>query len=497
MAPRVLAVRQPATPGYPTSQLAERTPSMLRSSPRPARLPALLLSLSAGALAGCAGDGAVVDDEGWRPGGKGDENGVTLRYKSYDVLFTNPVCREYRYAAPIPTADGAGEIEAKPKNVYCTYDDTAASAARPASPQFRLVEWITPLGDGDEIFLAYLSFSNAAVSDALCAAAERGAEVTFVLDSRSTQADRLEGCGATILLRGHAGSIGYAHNKVILINPRGDGEYMQMTFSSGNMSSGVVTHHENWHFLEVARDSYFAQAHLCLMDAQVDETASSGRTEYRAALNACRDRIEPLEEDDIKAFFIPNRDDSKRATRYLLGAIDDAAAIDLGAHRFGHPDLVDGLEQRLADGGDFTLRMVADDDLYWLDPVAGPSLTTGDNQPFEADNVAALERAGTDRFEIRYLETNHGAHLLHHNKFLIYRDGAGAPFGVLAGAANLTRSGFNDNFENIYFIKVPHVLAQFDTQFERFWGTPAEGDVEAPPIATPRERMPARDEAPQ
>jgi hypothetical protein len=34
---------------------------------------------------------------------------------------------------------------------------------------------------------------------------------------------------------------------------------------------------------------------------------------------------------------------------------------------------------------------------------------------------------------------------------------------LIAGAANLTGSGFNDNFENIYFIKVPKVLAAFDT----------------------------------
>src|SRR6185503_8868574 len=115
----------------------------------------------------------------------GDETGVTLRYDSYDVLFTNPLCREYRYAAPIPTADGSGEIAAKPKNVFCTRGDIPASAARPSSPQYRLVEWITPLGDGDEIFLAYLSFSNVAVSDALCAASQRGTKVTFVLDAPS------------------------------------------------------------------------------------------------------------------------------------------------------------------------------------------------------------------------------------------------------------------------------------------------------------------------
>ena len=463
-----------------------------------------LLSTALLGLAACADDGGLTpeDDEGWRPGGKADETGVTLDYKSYDVLFTNPLCRDYTYPSPIKSADGSTTLTSKPKNVYCSKADVAASADRASSPQHRLIEWVRPLGAGDEIFLAYLSFSNAAVGDELCAAAERGAKVTFVLDASSTQSERLAGCGATILLRGHAGSIGYAHNKVILINPHqagpadADEGYLRMSFSSGNMSSGVVTHHENWHFLEAARDGYFAQAHVCLMEAQVDATASSGRTQYKTALNRCRAAIDAEEEDDIKAFFIPNKDDSKRANRYLTGAVADAASIDMGAHRFGHSALVSALERRLADG--LTVRMVADDDLYWLDPEVGDPVKTGSNEPFEAVNVARLERVGGDAFEARYLETNHGEFLLHHNKYLLYRDADGALFGLIAGAANLTTSGFADNFENIYFIKVPHVLEAFATQFARVWdGERAPGDDQDPPVATPRGLMPERNVAGQ
>lgn len=439
----------------------------------------------------------VIDDEGWLPEGKADEVNVPLRYKSYDVLFTNPLCREYTYASGVESADGTTTLTAKPKNVYCSSSDIPASAARPTSPQNKLLAWVETLGSSDEIFLAYLSFSNRAVGDALCAAVGRGTKVTFVLDAPSPASEKLETCGATILLRGHAGSIGYAHNKVILINPHGDSEYMKMTISSGNMSSGVVTHHENWHFIEAARDSYFAQAHVCLMEAQIDEDSSSGRTQYKTALNTCRSNIDAPEETDIKAFFIPNRDDAKRAEKYLLGAIDEAKKIDLGAHRFGHTKLINKLEDKL-EAGTLALRMVADDDLYWLDPLAGPSSESGDNDAFEANNVKRLRTAGDGKFEIRYFETNHREHLLHHNKYLIYRTSAGKPFGLLAGAANLTGTGFNDNFENIYFIKVPHVLAAFDTQFARVWdGRKATPDEQDPPIATPRGLMPATDVTPQ
>lgn len=459
-------------------------------------LRSILFALPLVACAAPTGDGDEGDD-GWRPGGKADETGEALRYQSYDVLFTNPLCREYTYASPVKTADGSRTLTTKPKNVYCSHTDVAASAARPTSPQHKLLQWLEPLGPDDEVFLAYLSFSNATVGDRLCTLAQGGTKVTFVLDARSSQADRLEQCGATILLRGHAGSIGYAHNKVILINPRGDSAYMKMTFSSGNMSSGVVTHHENWHFIDVARDSYFAQSHVCLMEAQVSEQASSGRAAYKAALDSCRGAIEAEEESDIKAFFIPHTEDRKRVARYMLGAVGEAAQIDLGAHRFGHTDLVTKLAERL-EAGALTVRMVADDDLYWLDPEVGESVQTGNNEAFEATNVARLEAAGGDDFEIRYFETNHAEHMLHHNKYLVYRHGSGAPWAVLAGAANLTKTGFNDNFENIYFIKVPAVLDAFDTQFARVWdGMKATPDEQDPPVATPRHLMPERDLAGQ
>jgi phospholipase D-like protein len=142
--------------------------------------------------------------------------------------------------------------------------------------------------------------------------------------------------------------------------------------------------------------------------------------------------------------------------------------------------------------------MVGDDDLYWLDPVTGPSAKTGDNESFEADNIARLEQVGGARYEMRYMETNHSQHLLHHSKYLLYRKANGEPFGLIAGAANLTATGFNDNFENIYFIKIPRVLSAFDTQFARIWdGRKATASEQDPPIATPRGLMPSRDVAGQ
>ena len=88
--------------------------------------------------------------------------------------------------------------------------------------------------------------------------------------------------------------------------------------------------------------------------------------------------------------------------------------------------------------------MVADDDLYWLDPVVGAPSQPGANDFFEATNVKRLETAGADKFEIRFFETNHAEHLLHHNKYVIYRTSTGKAFGLIAGAANLTGANLSD-----------------------------------------------------
>ena len=139
--------------------------------------------------------GACATDPGADPGlgdddvldGKFDDastTGATLDYKSYEVLFTNPLCRTYEYDTPVETVDGEETLARKPKNVFCTKAaDFGNSASRPISPQFRLLEWIKGLGAGDEVFLAYLSFSNSAMGGELCKAAQRGVKVTFVLDA--------------------------------------------------------------------------------------------------------------------------------------------------------------------------------------------------------------------------------------------------------------------------------------------------------------------------
>src|SRR5436190_16700957 len=165
LAPDMLVRQRPdvSGAGSPTSHQC----CLFAKEPTTMRLRSSLLLAALPLAAACGASDVMDNDEGWLPEGKADEVAVPLRYNSYDVLFTNPLCREYTYATPVKTADGSKTLTAKPKNVYCSHTDMAASAARPSSPQNKLLTWITPLGAGDEIFLAYLSFSNSAIGDAL------------------------------------------------------------------------------------------------------------------------------------------------------------------------------------------------------------------------------------------------------------------------------------------------------------------------------------------
>jgi len=419
---------------------------------------------------------------GGDPGGKADDPASCnepdrncLDTRKYEVLFTNPVCAELAYDEPIFSADGGTLIATKPKNVYCTRDDAPASAARENAPEKRLLDWITPLGEGDELFLAYLSYSNRVVGDALCQAAERGVDITFVLDRPTDRSNELEDCGGTVLIRGHQGSVGFAHVKLIMINPNGPGpadadeQFMRLSFGSGNMSSGTVLHHENWHFLEVNRDSFFVEAHRCLIQGLLDPALTDGKTPFRTFMNECREAIELLPEDDIQSFFIPVLEDSRAVTELVEDGIADAETVDIGAHRFGWRQMLDALIERLETDDQFELRLVADDDLYWLRPLVGSPTQVGPNDFFEADNVDDLSAAGGQRFEVRYMETNHSLHFLHHNKFIIYNNLPGRPDAVLTGSPNLTGTGFKDNLENVYWIEIPSVIEAYRQQYDKFW----------------------------
>jgi hypothetical protein len=421
-------------------------------------------------LVGC-GDATLATGEA-----QYSTEGPPLAYLDYQVLFTNPTCADYPYGQEVHS-EGGELLTQKPKDAFCTHDDINASGDRAESPQHQLLEWIND-PETTEIFFTYLSFSNSTVQKALCQAVEeRDVKVTFVLDSSSdtNKADALLACqpasgdperAPRFEARGHTKGIGYAHNKIFLVNP--GAETMRIAFSSGNMSSGTVLHHENWHFITLPSKTYFAQAHLCAMDGELDHYQS--KAEYRGYLEECFAAIDAPQEGDIQAYFVPA--DRGKASAALLAGVRGAEGIDIAAHRFSYTKMINELKDAL-DYEDIPTRLIADDDMYW----AGHGDQCGDNMSFEYYNAKALvDRGG----QVRWMETNHASHLLHHNKFLIFDMPEGEKDAVFCGAGNLTGTGFTENWENYYYITIPEVVEAYRAQYEHMWNDLATDPADMP-----------------
>ena len=421
----------------------------------------------------------------------------------YEVLFTNPICRQYVYPKPVESISGE-LLYGKPKNAYCTSgvdSNQWYSKARPTdSPQKRIIEWISN-PNTKEVFLAFLSFSNTPIGKALCRAADHGVQINFVMDVNSLKedgahAERLLRCGRgqygkvpRVIPRGHTGSgrqkIGWAHNKVILINPGADS--MRLVFGSGNLSNGPNLHHENWHFLTLSAKTYFAQSHLCLMAAQLSNEATINQSNYTRFMESCRARISYPEESDAKVYFIPNPKDSLELMNRVSRLIEVSDEVNVAAHRISSSWLLKGASsQGKRFGGLFNharkVNFVGDDDLYWLKD----GLQLGPNTRNEYANVMTLLKGGA---RVGFIETNHESHQLHHNKYIIgneIRGGERIGRALLTGAANLTDTAFGTtsqfpvNFENIYWIEIPQVLRRFNEQYAYVWQK----------LATPYQKMP-------
>lgn len=443
------------------------------------------------------------------------------KYYQYDLRFTNPWCGPHKYDAPVKSINGSKVLTQKPLDVYCSgSEDNKRSGSRPHAVQQNIINWVNDPST-KEIFFAALSFSNSAFFRALCEAAGRGVKIEYVLDGPAAAGD-LAACGPNVKFyqRGHGTGIGqgdgvnWAHNKLIIINPDSDPEKLKIAFGSGNFSSGMVTHHENWHFITAAKRTYFMQSHLCLREGLIGESARAkammqkfvkekkfpgvlathqSREGFGRFIEQCRRETGLQEESDIQAFFTPNRyqesnGQSAKATRRVIEGIQNSRQILLSAHRFSYSRMIDALERRLESSKKADIRLIADDDLFWVAAPAsvGGGAVLGDNSASEAAKVRTLLSKGQGEFRVKYMETNHPSHQLNHSKYLVFdnalKDGRGA---VFTGAGNLTGDAFNNNgpqgnFENFYYITIPDKVEQFRRQYGRLWG-----DIPVPQNAVP------------
>lgn len=378
----------------------------------------------------------------------------------FEALFTNPVCETYSYDRPVVTNSGK-TVSAKPDDVYCKNSDEATSVGRRNAPQFRLKQWIEDPST-KELKLAYLSFSSKNIATSLCTAAKRGVKITMVLDGgedgarphTNKDAEALKKCGnVKTFYRGSIGGLGFAHNKVMLVNP--GTKVVKIVFSSGNMSTGTSINHENWNFVTTAGNSFFAEAHHCLVNGMIE--AGEQKAKFGQFLNDCRSKIKAQPEMDIQIYFSPT--DGKAALNKVAEAGNRARIIEAMSHRFSG-ELSKLFVSLLLKGKD--IRFILDDDVYWAEKL---KKDVGRNTKIESFRL--FNELINKGMKTKFLQTNQNIYQLQHNKFIVFNFGStGAVFN---GAGNFTTAAFTKNFENFYFITIPEVVTAYKKQYRLYF----------------------------
>src|SRR5690606_5009602 len=90
-----------------------------------------------------------------------------------------------------------------------------------------------------------------------------------------------------------------------------------------------------------------------------------------------------------------------------------------------------------------------------------------------------VRRLSALKAKVRYVETNHQARLLHHNKFMVFHDRR-APRAAFVGAGNFTGDAFNTNLENFYMVRIPEIVQKMADQYEHLYESLATDPSDLP-----------------
>jgi len=363
---------------------------------------------------------------------------------SWEVVPTNPQCEA---------------VEGLPRDAWCRKSDLAKNLLRQDTPEFKLLPGIRD-PETTHIRMTYLSFGNERVAKGLCEALQRGVTVELVLDSSKAYPieQELKACNPekfSFYSRGNAGGIGFAHNKVTFFTKKSSSD-MEIVIGSGNLTTGTILTHENWHFIRAPKTSYFVSMHECLWEGVKNHAETDDA--YADFLNVCRQKIATAPEKGIEIFFIPGGGQS--LIERLRTELQSSEWVFGASHRFNGGLVKNLLSGTLSAG--IKVGMVFDDDLYWAGVLRKGF---GLNQYSEARVVRDLVKQG---MQVKYIQTNQKEHLINHNKFFIWGK-SGRTEGAFFGAGNLTDSAFTKNFENFYLVTLPEVVEEMQRYQQHLW----------------------------
>ncbi len=374
--------------------------------------------------------------------------------------------------------------------IYC-FRDEIASRVKEAGIANRIERMAEKsLKAGGQVSFAFMSFTEESLFRTLCNYTSRGLRFEGFFDSKAGPprglAHRLENecqgptrSNVRIRYMGMPknGKTGWRlhHNKFVLAD-YGSGA-MEIAFGSANLSAnGLSVNFENWNFVKGSATSPFFADHLCNLRA-MRMARDAGTTEddpkvFRRTLEEClsegkTDSItleRVLAQEGAWVLFAPDpKDQIFSLLRDQIGKVVPGGSIRLATYFFMHKPLVE--ELKLARKRGVEIQLLIDDDLF-LGKGSIPAQKKFWNQTL---------RPSLTGFATRAFDTNEEIFQMQHHKFIILK-GVGdlQTTRVFGGAGQFTLSAFKNNFENFYFIGVPHVIDQYEALFSMLWQQASE-----------------------
>lgn len=445
----------------------------MRALPVAAALSAIVLNTA------CRTPGAAVGEEGSylrddeAEGPAQDAGPVSSTTAAPFASGTAPGLKwEVRFNFP------ACDHEGQPKGAYCLLEDYKPAAIK-SGIEGKLNDWLSD-PKIKSAKLAYFSFSNKNMKNALCAAAERGVKVDIYLHRQNIPTpvvQEMMACSPNlkVIPRGTEFGSGYLqHAKIFMLseseNPMpladltGDAvdaaraSTTRFTSSSANMSSyGTALHLENWLFFEAETTDYLAQEQLCFFKAidtmQLGDPTSE-RQSFVSINNTCRQAITAAPRSDIRFMAVPHGNATPVPYAAMQEILSGAQqSIKVAIHRLTTGGIAKKLAQKAQQGVD--VNVLFDDDTFRVGQCDGGAAM--DVAAFDTQSLRTIRAGGG---KIGLVGTNGALPHLHHNKFIIVDDKI-----LFQGAGNFTSTSLNafdlGNIEHFYVITVPDIVAAY------------------------------------
>jgi hypothetical protein len=347
--------------------------------------------------------------------------------------------------------------------------------------------------ESSSVNIAFFSMSNKIVQGKLCELIKKNVKVNIVLDQGSagniSQMKSLPECAGASFKSLNVNFMGglvsgsvwrLHHNKFLYVDP-GNGQPLNLNFSSGNLSAfGTSVHLDHWVTMTAPKSSNLVKSYDCVIKglAAATNTINSNGGSHTASndnkvVNAYLDtrdkcfgdsgvlpltvngREEALKKEGIVMLYSPNTDDSVYAAlKYEIERVPKGGYIYIGIQHFLHSGVASDLIDASNSGVD--VRIVMDNDV-----VTGQSEVQG-----VTEFLSFLKQSGP-KLKIRYIESNHlagGNGSMMHNKFAIFNGQR-----ILSGAGHYTSAAMSDNWENFGLTEVPSLTKQYAQYFKELW----------------------------